>query len=145
MDNIAGSKSSLTWVVHISVAVLVLLWLFPTVGLLVSSFRTADQIATAGWWKAAFPSEQNLTLRAAKPDTQVQEGGLYVIEGNLFGEGQGGVIRYGQEVDEILVDKGRARGVRLTSGEITTADIVVSNAKPRGHSPSSMTKRAAND
>lgn len=86
MDNIAGSKSSLTWAVHISVALLVALWLFPTLGLLVSSFRTSDQIATSGWWKAGFPSEQNLTLRTADPDTQVQEGDLYVVEGNLFGE-----------------------------------------------------------
>ncbi|NNF23962.1 MAG: carbohydrate ABC transporter permease [Rhodobacteraceae bacterium] len=84
MDNIAGTKSSLTWAVHISVAVLVFLWLFPTLGLFVSSFRTADQIATSGWWKAMFPAEQNLTLRTAPPATQVQQGNLYVIEGNLF-------------------------------------------------------------
>lgn len=88
MDNIAGTKSSLTWVVHISVALLVALWLFPTVGLFVSSFRTADQIATSGWWNALFPTEQSLVLRAAAPDAQVQEDGLYVIEGNLF-EGEG--------------------------------------------------------
>ena len=88
MDNIAGTKSSLTWAVHISVALLVALWLFPTVGLFVSSFRTADQIATSGWWKALFPTEQSLVLRAADPATQVQDGALYVIEGNLFdGEG----------------------------------------------------------
>ncbi|WP_108482074.1 carbohydrate ABC transporter permease [Oceaniglobus ichthyenteri] len=86
MDNIAGTKSSLTWAVHISVAVLVFLWLFPTVGLLVSSFRTADQISTSGWWKAAFPSEQNLVLRTGAPSEQTQEGALYVIEGNLFVE-----------------------------------------------------------
>ncbi len=84
MDNIAGTKSSLTWAVHISVAVLVALWLFPTVGLFVSSFRTADQISTSGWWKSLFPSEQNLTIRSAAPDTQVQDGPLFVIEGNLF-------------------------------------------------------------
>jgi alpha-glucoside transport system permease protein len=84
MDNIAGSKSSLTWAVHLSVLLLVLVWLFPTVGLFVSSFRTADQIAATGWWKALFPTEQNLTLRTAAPDTQVQQGDLYVIEGNLF-------------------------------------------------------------
>ena len=41
MENIAGTKSSLTWAVHIAVAALVLLWLFPTVGLFVSSFRSA--------------------------------------------------------------------------------------------------------
>lgn len=43
-------------------------------------------------------------------------------------EDQGGVIRQGAEIDEILLKEGRARGVRLTSGEIVTADIVVSNA-----------------
>ena len=50
MQSIAGSKSSLTWAVHISVVVMVVLWLIPTVGLFVSSFRTADQISTSGWW-----------------------------------------------------------------------------------------------
>ncbi len=84
MDNIAGTKSSLTWAVHISVAALVALWLFPTVGLFVSSFRTADQIATSGWWKALFPTEQSLTLRTAAPDEQQLVDGVYVIEGNLF-------------------------------------------------------------
>ena len=86
--DIAGSKSSLTWAVHISVVALVLLWLFPTIGLLVSSFRTSDQISTSGWWKAMFPSEQNLILRADSPEMQVQEGDLYVIEGDLFEAGK---------------------------------------------------------
>lgn len=92
MDNIAGRKSGLTWVVQISVLALVLLWLFPTVGLLVSSFRTADQISAGGWWRALFPTEQNLILRTKGPEEQLQENGLYVIEGNLFAEGQGGEI-----------------------------------------------------
>jgi alpha-glucoside transport system permease protein len=92
MDNIAGTKSSLTWTVHLSVVALVALWLFPTVGLLVSSFRTADQIATSGWWKSMFPSEQNLTLRTEAPETQAQIDGLYVIEGKLFEEGKDATI-----------------------------------------------------
>ncbi|MEC7965208.1 MAG: carbohydrate ABC transporter permease [Pseudomonadota bacterium] len=86
MDNIAGTKSTLSWVVNISVVVLVVLWLFPTVGLLISSFRTADQIAASGWWKAPFATEQNLKLRAAGPEAQVQQGDLYVIEGRLAEE-----------------------------------------------------------
>ncbi|TLP56561.1 carbohydrate ABC transporter permease [Parasedimentitalea maritima] len=85
MSSIAGQKSALTWAVHISVVLLVGLWVFPTLGLFVSSFRTADQIGSSGWWRAMFPTEQNLTLRTAAPDTQVQIDGLYVIEGNLFG------------------------------------------------------------
>ena len=89
MSNIAGSRSALNWVVHLSVLGLVLLWLFPTVGLFVSSFRTADQISTSGWWKALFPSEQNLTLRATDPGNveQLEEGGRWFISGNLFDEG----------------------------------------------------------
>ncbi|KPQ13171.1 MAG: ABC-type alpha-glucoside uptake system permease component AglG [Rhodobacteraceae bacterium HLUCCO18] len=86
MDNIAGTKSSLTWAVHISVAALVLLWIFPTLGLLVSSFRTTDQIRTSGWWAAMFPAVQNETLRAADPDEfRVDLGeGRFMVEGNLF-------------------------------------------------------------
>ena len=40
----------------------------------------------------------------------------------------GGSIRYGATVEEILVDEGRATGVRLASGEVVAADVVVSNA-----------------
>jgi phytoene desaturase len=43
-------------------------------------------------------------------------------------EGQGAVMRCNAEVGRILVEKGRARGVRLASGEEIAADIVVSNA-----------------
>ncbi|SEW13228.1 maltose ABC transporter membrane protein /trehalose ABC transporter membrane protein /sucrose ABC transporter membrane protein [Cognatiyoonia koreensis] len=89
MDSIAGTKSGLQWAVQISVVLLVMLWLFPTVGLFVSSFRTADQISGSGWWSALSASEQNATLRAADPDdegVQVQEDGVYVIRGNLYGE-----------------------------------------------------------
>ncbi|MGI1661649.1 ABC transporter permease subunit [Palleronia sp. KMU-117] len=84
MDNIAGRKSGLTWAVHIAVALLVVLWLFPTVGLFVSSFRTADQISSSGWWAALFPTEQTQQLRIGGRDAAVQEGDLWVIEGSFF-------------------------------------------------------------
>ncbi len=41
---------------------------------------------------------------------------------------QGGLMRYGAEVAEIVVEGRRATGVRLASGELVAADIVVSNA-----------------
>lgn len=41
---------------------------------------------------------------------------------------QGGLVRMGAEVDEILVENGRAAGVRLSDGTRIDADIVVSNA-----------------
>jgi phytoene desaturase len=43
-------------------------------------------------------------------------------------EGQGSELRLGAEVEEILVEAGRATGVRLRGGERIAADIVVSNA-----------------
>jgi len=43
-------------------------------------------------------------------------------------EGQGGRVLCNREVREILVDNGVACGVKLASGEIVKADIVVSNA-----------------
>jgi phytoene desaturase len=43
-------------------------------------------------------------------------------------EGQGGQIRYGAEVSEIMLNGRTAAGVRLKSGEVLKADVVVSNA-----------------
>ena len=43
-------------------------------------------------------------------------------------EGQGGRLRLGAEADEILVKDGAAEGVRLVSGEVLRAPLVISNA-----------------
>ena len=43
-------------------------------------------------------------------------------------EGQGNRVRCGAPVAEILAERGRATGVRLASGEVIAADILVSNA-----------------
>jgi len=57
-------------------------------------------------------------------------GGTGAIVNGMAGliESQGGAIRLGEEVSEILVTDGQARGVTLASGETLHADVVVSNA-----------------
>ncbi len=57
-------------------------------------------------------------------------GGTGAIVRGLVGliEGQCGAVRYDAEVDQITVTNGRATGVRLTSGEVIDAEVVVSNA-----------------
>ncbi|ETX28704.1 phytoene desaturase [Roseivivax isoporae] len=55
--------------------------------------------------------------------------------------GQGGLLRMGTDVDEILVRDGRAAGLRLAGGEILRADIVVSNADP-GHTYDQLLRKA---
>jgi alpha-glucoside transport system permease protein len=85
MENAAGSKPALSWAVQISVVALVVLWLIPTVGLLVSSFRDRDQISATGWWKAPFSVD--LTFRARAPSADQSAGdGVFVIEGNVFAD-----------------------------------------------------------
>jgi alpha-glucoside transport system permease protein len=84
MENIAGKKPALIWAVHISTALLVLLWVLPTFGLLVSSFRSGDQIVGSGWWQALSTQEQQLSPIRVEGD-EVPKDGAFVIEGNLFG------------------------------------------------------------
>ncbi|MEM7547279.1 MAG: phytoene desaturase [Pseudomonadota bacterium] len=43
-------------------------------------------------------------------------------------EDQGGAVLMGEEVDEILIEKGAVTGVRLAGGEALAAPVVVSNA-----------------
>ena len=38
------------WLVRIALALICLVWTIPTIGLLVSSFRPEDAVATSGWW-----------------------------------------------------------------------------------------------
>ena len=40
------------WFVRITILVVVLLWLIPTVGVLITSFRPEQQVETTGWWTA---------------------------------------------------------------------------------------------
>lgn len=82
MDNIAGQKSGLSIATNVAVLAMVLIWLIPTVGLLVSSFRDRDQISASGWWQAPFSVE--LTFRGRASGTPVQEGNLWVVSGNIF-------------------------------------------------------------
>lgn len=88
-------------IVHASVLVVVLLWLLPTLGILVSSLRDKDQITVSGWWTAFSSSEQTAAVRLADAAVQKQDGNRYVISGNVFESGQGGkVAAFGVRVQE---------------------------------------------
>jgi phytoene desaturase len=72
------------------------------------------------------------------------EGGMGALMEGIVDlvRGTGGTLRCGAEVAQVLVEGGKARGVRLASGEVIESDIVVSNAdaawtygKLLGHHP----------
>ncbi|MCY0149962.1 carbohydrate ABC transporter permease [Hoeflea sp. G2-23] len=94
MNVMSSKKSPLTWAVHISVVALVALWLFPTVGLFVSSFRTADQIANTGWWNALFTQERQApAIRISGDEAEID--GEFVIDGRLFSNDDVNISRWG--------------------------------------------------
>lgn len=70
---------------------------------------------------------------------ELEQRGVWYVKGGMsqlahgmarFAETLGADIRYDAQVDEILIEHGEARGVRLQSGETIKARAVLSNADP---------------
>src|SRR5690349_20168444 len=53
-------RFSTKWLTHLTLLILAIIWLTPTVGLLVTSFRPRDAIATSGWWTSFSPARFTL-------------------------------------------------------------------------------------
>jgi alpha-glucoside transport system permease protein len=71
---------------HLSLLFLVVLWTFPTAGLLISSLRDKDQLAISGWWTALSTSVSQEVTRLPTAEGAVEENGRFVIRGNVFGD-----------------------------------------------------------
>ncbi len=67
----------------------VILWITPTFGLLISSFRDKDQLAISGWWTSLVTTEVNEIHRTKGNKDQIEEEGKFVIRGNLFDKEEG--------------------------------------------------------
>ncbi|MCX7707635.1 MAG: carbohydrate ABC transporter permease, partial [Anaerolineae bacterium] len=59
---------------------LVLLWTIPTLGLLVSSFRTREEIQSSGWWRI-FPHRTWVQVEEFQPDSSLNRDGVMNIRG----------------------------------------------------------------
>ena len=60
--------------------VFVIVWIIPTFGLFISSFRDKDLLATSGWWTSLITTQVNEIYRTDKSESQVQKNNNFVIK-----------------------------------------------------------------
>ncbi len=53
-------RPSAKWLIHIVLIIMAIIWLTPSVGLLITSFRPLEAIANSGWWTAFSPARFTL-------------------------------------------------------------------------------------
>jgi alpha-glucoside transport system permease protein len=80
MKSAKGQQRLRDFVINGSLLILVLIWTIPTLGLLVSSFRTRFDIQTSGWWKVLPHREWVIVEELEKPE-DVDPDGVMEIEG----------------------------------------------------------------
>ena len=104
----------------------VILWITPTFGLLISSFRDKDQLAISGWWTSLVTTEVNEIHRTKGNKDQIEEEGIFFIRGNLFDNEEGKkVLSYGitskdinaYRVGEIAILKDKSEIIVFENGD----------------------------
>jgi alpha-glucoside transport system permease protein len=101
---------------HLAVLIIVGIWTFPTAGLLVSSLRDKNLIATSGWWTALSTTDRSAQGRMAAAEKQVSKDGKFEITGSLFeGAETAGVVKaFGLKVQK--PDEFAAGAIATTEG-----------------------------
>lgn len=104
-SSVSSWMAQLSWgraAAHAGLLALVLLWTFPTAGLMISSLRDKDQLTTSGWWTALVSTETNAFARLGTAADQVETDGTFHIRGQLLEEGGNRqIVGFGTSFDSL--------------------------------------------
>lgn len=118
-----GSK----WVVNLVLGVICFLWLLPTLGLFISSFRPAADILQTGWWKVFPHQEWTSSGDTIKLSKEVDLREPIEVEGKTYSDDQlkAGVM----DGDRRLIwENRRAREISVQEqGWTTNTDLTLDN------------------
>jgi len=89
--------------------VFVIVWIIPTFGLFVSSFRDKDLLAISGWWTSLITTEINEIHRTVNMESQIQENNIFIIKENMFdNKSRKKILSFGitsKNINEFLVEE----------------------------------------
>ncbi|MNH92375.1 L-arabinose transport system permease protein AraQ [compost metagenome] len=117
------------WIVNIVLGFICLIWLLPTLGLLISSFRPAADILQTGWWKVLPHQEWKAAGDTIKLPKDVDLRGPIEVNGKTYTDDQ---LKAGVEVDgnRLIWENRRARVISIEKqGWVTSTDLTLDNYK----------------
>lgn len=79
-ESFSQSKRMSSFMVNGTLILISLIWLVPTLGVLITSFRNSEDIFRSGWW-TVFPHKEDVASGEIKVDSTVDVNGPITIEG----------------------------------------------------------------
>tara|TARA_Y100000590_G_scaffold408660_1_gene499948 strand:+ start:1001 stop:2143 length:1143 start_codon:yes stop_codon:yes gene_type:complete len=115
--------------------IFVIIWIIPTFGLFVTSFRDKDLLSTSGWWTSLITNDVNEIHRTHNKESQILENGNYIIKANIFNNYSKGkkIKSFGitsKNINEFLINEVATLkdGSNITLSE--NGDYIWSSQKP---------------
>ena len=106
----------------------VIVWIAPTFGLFISSFRDKDKLAISGWWTSLTTVQVNEIYRTKGKEGQVQEGNYFIIRDNFFNDTKGKKVIYfgvtSKKINEFIVGN---TAILKDKSEIKVFEMVTMN------------------
>lgn len=121
-------RRSKKWIVNIVLGIICFVWLLPTLGLLISSFRPAADILETGWWKV-FPHQEWKTKDTIQLSKDVDLRGPIEVNGQKYTDDQlkSGVMQDGKR---LTWENRRAREISVQDqGWVGSSKLTLDNYK----------------